>query len=51
MTCEHLKILFYEENLAFRCIECEEELVKLASITEFRLFCELSGIDPKTLIA
>jgi len=50
MTCEHSAILFYEEVLAFRCVECGDELVRLRSIIEFRLFCELSGIDPKTLV-
>ncbi len=49
--CNHASILFFEEDCTFRCMKCNEKLIKCASIDEFRLFCEFSGKDPKSLLA
>lgn len=49
--CEHLSVLFFEEDCAFRCMKCNEKLVQLKSVNEFRLFCEFAGTDPKSLMA
>ena len=49
--CNHPSIKFFVEDCTFRCMKCNEKLVKCNSINEFRLFCELSGSDPKTFIA
>ena len=49
--CIHPSVKFFENECAFRCMKCNEKLVKCASIDEFRLFCELSGKDPKSLLA
>ncbi len=48
--CNHPSVKFFEEDFTFRCMKCNEKLVQCGSIDEFRLFCELSGRDPKTLI-
>lgn len=48
--CSHPSVLFFEEDCAFRCVKCNELLVKLAGKDEFKIFCELSEIDPKSLI-
>jgi len=50
-NCNHPSVLFFEQDCTFRCMKCNEKLVKCASIDEFRLFCELSGKDPKSLLA
>ena len=49
--CEHHSILFFEEDCTFRCMKCNEKLAKLKGIDEFKVFCGLSEIDPKSLTA
>ena len=48
--CSHPSVLFFEEDCTFRCIECGEKLVRLESKFDFRIFCELSGINPENLM-
>jgi len=49
--CNHPSVMFFEEDFTFRCMKCNEKLVQCKSMNEFRLFCELSGKDPKSLLA
>ena len=49
--CVHPSVLFFEEDFTFRCMKCNEKLIKISGKDEFKLFCELSEIDPKSLIA
>ncbi len=48
--CNHPSILFFVEDLTFRCMKCNNKLIKLSGEKEFRIFCELSGKDPKSLM-
>ena len=48
--CKHESVLFFKEDCTIRCKKCNKKLFKLASEIEFRLFCELTGIDPKNII-
>jgi len=48
--CDHPSVMFFEEDCTFRCMKCNEKLVQCKSMDEFRLFCELSGKDPKSLL-
>lgn len=49
--CIHPSVLFFEEDCTFRCMKCNKKLVRLDSLSEFKLFCELSERDPKSLLA
>jgi len=49
-VCTHQIIKFFSEDFTFRCMKCNEKLFKLGGMKEFRVFCELSGIDPNSLI-
>lgn len=48
--CEHPSVMYVEKELAWKCMKCNENLIK-CGINEFRLFCELSGKDPKTMMS
>lgn len=49
--CEHPTVLFFPKILYWKCMKCNEKLIRLASFNDFRLFCEFSGRDPKSLMA
>ncbi len=51
LDCDHPSVMFFEEECAFRCMKCNEKLIRCVSMDEFRLFCEFSGKDPKSLMA
>ena len=48
--CEHPSVLYSENESAWICLKCNEKLIKCGKV-EFRLFCELSGKDPKSMMA
>lgn len=47
--CEHPSVLYVEKDCAWTCMKCNEKLA-ICGGEEFRLFCELTGKDPKNLI-
>lgn len=49
--CNHTSVLFHTEDFTFRCKKCKKKLIRLSGKNEFRLFCELSGKDPKNFMA
>jgi len=48
--CQHPSVLYFEKDCFWTCMKCNEKLIK-CGINEFRLFCQLSGKDPKTMMS
>jgi len=47
--CNHPSVMYFEKESAWKCMKCNEKLVT-CGINEFRLFCHLSGKEPKSLM-
>ena len=49
--CRHPSVLFFEDDCTFRCMKCNEKLIRLENKFVFRIFCKLIGFDPENLLA
>jgi len=51
MTCNHPAVLFYKENLYFKCEKCGEIVMRVFDIKDFFGFCKIIGKDPEKIMA
>jgi len=51
MTCEHPAVLFYSDDLWFKCEKCGKKLVKFNDVKDFYSFCNFIGKLPEKIMA